>query len=101
MILQCIDQGPGIENIPLAMQEGYSTASEEVQEMGFGAGMGLLISSAVPMSFGLSPALRVLLCLFASHTGAGECRYATPIPFRCPGTTAMQRLYKLHQGLPH
>ncbi|NLV92384.1 MAG: anti-sigma regulatory factor [Firmicutes bacterium] len=41
VILQCIDRGPGIENIPLAMQEGYSTASEEVREMGFGAGMGL------------------------------------------------------------
>jgi len=35
------DNGPGIENIELAMQEGYSTASEKVREMGFGAGMGL------------------------------------------------------------
>lgn len=35
------DRGPGIENIELAMQEGYSTASEKVREMGFGAGMGL------------------------------------------------------------
>ncbi len=35
------DSGPGIENIELAMQEGYSTASDEVREMGFGAGMGL------------------------------------------------------------
>lgn len=35
------DKGPGIENIELAMQEGYSTASEKVREMGFGAGMGL------------------------------------------------------------
>lgn len=35
------DRGPGIENIELAMQEGYSTASNEVREMGFGAGMGL------------------------------------------------------------
>jgi serine/threonine-protein kinase RsbT len=35
------DKGPGIENIELAMQEGFSTASEEVREMGFGAGMGL------------------------------------------------------------
>lgn len=36
-----IDKGPGIENIDLAMQEGYSTASNQVREMGFGAGMGL------------------------------------------------------------
>jgi len=35
------DKGPGIPNIPLAMQEGYSTASTAVREMGFGAGMGL------------------------------------------------------------
>jgi serine/threonine-protein kinase RsbT len=35
------DEGPGIENIELAMQEGYSTASPEMREMGFGAGMGL------------------------------------------------------------
>ena len=35
------DKGPGIENIELAMQEGYSTASPELREMGFGAGMGL------------------------------------------------------------
>ncbi|GMQ64974.1 ATP-binding protein [Vallitalea maricola] len=35
------DEGPGIENIDLAMQEGYSTASRKAREMGFGAGMGL------------------------------------------------------------
>lgn len=35
------DMGPGIEDIELAMQEGYSTASEEVRAMGWGAGMGL------------------------------------------------------------
>jgi len=35
------DEGPGIPDINLAMQEGYSTASSKVREMGFGAGMGL------------------------------------------------------------
>lgn len=35
------DEGKGIENIELAMQEGYSTATEEQRAMGFGAGMGL------------------------------------------------------------
>lgn len=35
------DTGPGIEDIDLAMQKGYSTASQAVREMGFGAGMGL------------------------------------------------------------
>jgi serine/threonine-protein kinase RsbT len=35
------DEGPGIADIALAMQEGYSTATPEMREMGFGAGMGL------------------------------------------------------------
>ena len=35
------DEGPGIPDIELAMKEGYSTASPQVREMGFGAGMGL------------------------------------------------------------
>lgn len=35
------DQGPGIANVELAMQEGFSTATESVRELGFGAGMGL------------------------------------------------------------
>jgi anti-sigma regulatory factor (Ser/Thr protein kinase) len=35
------DSGPGIADLELAMQEGYSTASDEIREMGFGAGMGL------------------------------------------------------------
>jgi anti-sigma regulatory factor (Ser/Thr protein kinase) len=35
------DIGPGIEDIELAMTEGYSTAPEYIREMGWGAGMGL------------------------------------------------------------
>ncbi|MFZ5633317.1 MAG: ATP-binding protein [Bacillota bacterium] len=35
------DEGPGIPDISLAMQEGYSTAPPNIREMGFGAGMGL------------------------------------------------------------
>ena len=35
------DRGPGIEDIDLAMQEGWSTATDAVRELGFGAGMGL------------------------------------------------------------
>jgi serine/threonine-protein kinase RsbT len=35
------DHGPGIADIDLAMQEGYSTATESVRALGFGAGMGL------------------------------------------------------------
>lgn len=35
------DRGPGIPDIALAMQEGYSTAPDNVRSLGFGAGMGL------------------------------------------------------------
>ena len=35
------DEGPGIEDVKQAMQPGYSTATEEIRELGFGAGMGL------------------------------------------------------------
>lgn len=36
------DDGPGIEDVDLAMRPGYSTADETVRELGFGAGMGLV-----------------------------------------------------------
>jgi anti-sigma regulatory factor (Ser/Thr protein kinase) len=39
--IEVIDDGPGIPNLDLAMQEGYSTATDEMREMGFGYGMGL------------------------------------------------------------
>jgi anti-sigma regulatory factor (Ser/Thr protein kinase) len=39
--IEAIDEGPGIPNIELAMQQGYSTADQRIREMGFGAGMGL------------------------------------------------------------
>ncbi|MTI68786.1 MAG: anti-sigma regulatory factor [Firmicutes bacterium] len=35
------DNGPGIKDVNLAMKEGYSTATERIRELGFGAGMGL------------------------------------------------------------
>lgn len=35
------DTGPGIEDVEKAMEEGYSTAPDEVRSLGFGAGMGL------------------------------------------------------------
>jgi serine/threonine-protein kinase RsbT len=39
--LELRDTGPGISDIELAMTEGYSTASDAVRDIGFGAGMGL------------------------------------------------------------
>lgn len=41
LTLEISDDGPGIEDIELAMQAGYSTANDDHREMGFGAGMGL------------------------------------------------------------
>ena len=41
ILIKVRDKGPGIEDVDLAMQKGYSTATEEVRELGFGAGMGL------------------------------------------------------------
>jgi anti-sigma regulatory factor (Ser/Thr protein kinase) len=39
--VEVADEGPGIPDIDLAMQPGYSTASDEMREMGFGYGLGL------------------------------------------------------------
>ena len=39
--IHATDEGPGIPDIEMAMQEGYSTATDEMREMGFGFGMGL------------------------------------------------------------
>lgn len=41
ILIKVTDEGPGISDIELAMQPGYSTATPEMREMGFGAGMGL------------------------------------------------------------
>ena len=41
IIIVLSDSGPGIKDISLAMQEGYSTARDNIRALGFGAGMGL------------------------------------------------------------
>ena len=41
VMIETIDEGPGIPDINLALQPGYSTATDKIREMGFGAGMGL------------------------------------------------------------
>lgn len=40
--IDAYDYGPGIKDVDLAMKPGYSTATDAVREMGFGAGMGLV-----------------------------------------------------------
>lgn len=41
IIMSLKDEGPGIENVELAMKEGFSTAPDNIRTLGFGAGMGL------------------------------------------------------------
>ncbi|HTX91602.1 MAG TPA: CBS domain-containing protein [Anaerolineales bacterium] len=42
ILMQTSDTGPGIPDVNLALQAGWSTATQEVRDMGFGAGMGLV-----------------------------------------------------------
>lgn len=41
IVITLADKGPGIPDVALAMQEGYSTARDNIRALGFGAGMGL------------------------------------------------------------
>jgi len=40
--ITAVDEGPGINDVKKAMKPGFTTASQEIREMGFGAGMGLV-----------------------------------------------------------
>ncbi|MFQ3547109.1 MAG: CBS domain-containing protein, partial [Termitinemataceae bacterium] len=51
VIITAVDSGPGIENIELALQEGWSTANEWIRSLGFGAGMGLANTKRVSDEF--------------------------------------------------
>ena len=57
VIVVADDTGPGIENLTLALQEGYSTASEMVRSFGFGAGMGLANTKRVSDEFSIDSKL--------------------------------------------
>jgi CBS domain-containing protein/anti-sigma regulatory factor (Ser/Thr protein kinase) len=67
--IEAYDDGPGIKDIDLAMRPGYSTASEEIRELGFGAGMGLVNiqrcvdSMKLESTFGKGTRLRMKLFL--------------------------------------
>jgi Anti-sigma regulatory factor (Ser/Thr protein kinase) len=41
IVMKLTDHGPGIADVSLAMQEGFSTAPDNIRSLGFGAGMGL------------------------------------------------------------
>lgn len=51
VVITAEDKGPGIENIDLALQEGWSTANEWIRSLGFGAGMGLANTKRVSDEF--------------------------------------------------
>jgi len=64
--IEIIDEGPGIPDIEQAMQPGFSTASDEMREMGFGFGMGL------PNIKKHSDSLKI-----ESHVGKGTTLFAS------------------------
>lgn len=70
------DDGPGIPNIDLALKPGYSTATEEIREMGFGAGMGLVnISRCVDvmkLESVVGKGTRLRLKIYLSDQSMGE-----------------------------
>lgn len=52
--IEVADEGPGIPDIEQAMQQGYSTANQQIREMGFGAGMGLFNIKSYSDQFDIS-----------------------------------------------
>lgn len=55
--IEVIDEGPGIPDIELARKQGYSTANQQIREMGFGAGMGLYNINCYSDKFDISSEL--------------------------------------------
>jgi CBS domain-containing protein/anti-sigma regulatory factor (Ser/Thr protein kinase) len=79
------DDGPGIEDVTLAMRPGYSTATENVRELGFGAGMGLVNiqrcvdSMRLESVFGKGTNLRLKILLQNEETvGEGSTQKENP-----------------------
>lgn len=54
VLIEVDDEGQGIPDIELAMQQGYSTANQLIREMGFGAGMGLYNINSYSDEFDIS-----------------------------------------------
>ena len=59
VIIVAADTGPGIADINLALQEGWSTADEWIRSLGFGAGMGLANTKRVSDEFNIESAVGV------------------------------------------
>ena len=59
VVIEAIDNGPGIADLSLALQEGWSTADEWIRSLGFGAGMGLVNTKRVSDEFSISSTVGV------------------------------------------
>jgi CBS domain-containing protein/anti-sigma regulatory factor (Ser/Thr protein kinase) len=76
--IEAYDDGPGIKDVDLAMRPGYSTATEEIREQGFGAGMGLVNinrcvdSMKLESTFGKGTRLRMKIFLQRPEGAPGE-----------------------------
>ena len=57
VVITATDTGPGIADVNLALQEGWSTANEYVRSLGFGAGMGLANTKRVSDEFSINSTL--------------------------------------------
>lgn len=68
------DQGPGIEDVEVAMQAGWSSASDEARSLGFGAGMGLpnIREQADEMQIESTPGEGVVLRLTFRRGGCAD-----------------------------
>ena len=67
--LEVTDEGPGIPDITAAMREGFSTAPDNIRELGFGAGMGLpnMKRSADEFAITSSPVTGTRICMLVRH----------------------------------
>lgn len=80
--MEALDDGPGIPDVNLAMKPGYSTATEEIRELGFGAGMGLaniarcVDEMKLESTFGVGTRLRMKIILETNQIG--ETHTTTP-----------------------
>jgi serine/threonine-protein kinase RsbT len=78
VVVEVMDDGPGIDDINLALTEGYTTAGVEVQQMGFGAGMGLpnIIrnSDYFKIYSEKDKGAYLIMCFWFSNRTVKECR---------------------------
>jgi anti-sigma regulatory factor (Ser/Thr protein kinase) len=57
VVIIAADNGPGIADVNMALQEGWSTANEWIRSLGFGAGMGLANTKRVSDEFQIESAV--------------------------------------------